>query len=131
MRAYTYDMYTAFKHVFENVYGAKESRAAVGITDGLAAMDRDDEAKQLREKHYPLELVRKGIAFACKEGNASFPEDKDRILEDIGEHHLHLDNTVHGVVAAAALRRGLEEGFQAEFLKVSLLVVSCTTTTWL
>ena len=126
MKAYTYDMYTACKHEWVDQFDDKkrESRAAVGVTDGLAAVDRDARDKQLREKHYPMELARKGMAFACLEGNASFKPDKDRILEDIGEDHQQLDNTVHGRVAAAFLRRGLEEGFQEEFLEVPLLACS-------
>ena len=124
MKAYTYDMYTACKHEWVAQWGGRESRAAVGVTDGLAAVDQTANQKQLREKHYPMELVRKGMAFACLEGNASFKPDKDRILEDIGEDHQQLDNTVHGRVAAAFLRRGLEEGFQEDFLEVPLLARS-------
>ena len=125
MKSYTYDMYTACKHEWVNWNGKeRESRAALGVTDGLAAVDQVAEDKQLREKHYPMELARKGMAFACLEGNASFKPDKDRILEDIGEDRQQLDNTVHGRVAAAFLRRGLEEGFKEEFLQVSLLAPS-------
>ena len=125
MKAYTYDMYTACKHEWVNWNGEKrESRAAVGVTDGLAVVDQNANQKQLREKYYPMELARKGMAFACLEGNASFKPDKDRILEDIGEDHQQLDNTVHGRVAAAFLRRGLEEGFQEDFLEVPLLARS-------
>ena len=129
MKSYTYDMYTACKHEWVNRYvntcaEKRESRAAVGVTDGHAAVDHGATDKQLREKHYPMELARKGMAFACLEGNASFKPDKDRILEDIGEDHQQLDNTVHGRVAAAFLRRGLEEGFQEDFLEVPLLARS-------
>ena len=124
MKSYTYDMYTACKHEWVSQWAQRESRAAVGVTDGLAAVDWGATDKQLREKHYPMELARKGMLFACIEGNASFKPDKDRILEDIGEDHQQLDNTVHGRVAAAFLRRGLEEGFQEDFLEVPLLARS-------
>ena len=62
------------------------------------------------EKAFPLELIDKGIAFKCKDGKASFEEDKVRILKAIGDGSETLDAKVHGVVACAALRRALEEG---------------------
>ena len=113
-------MYTAHQHEAKNKYGDTKSRSAVGITDGLAAVDEVANDKQEREKHYPLELLRVGMAFRCLEGDASVKEDKDRIVTEIGDGHLCLDNTVHGVVAASSLRRALEEGHGPEFLEVQL-----------
>ena len=118
-RAYTYDMYTAHQHT-AYTYDTIGIRSAVGITDGLAAVDKAANDKQEREKHYPLELLRVGMAFRCLEGDASVKEDKDRIVTEIGDGHLCLDNTVHGVVAASSLRRALEEGHGPEFLEVQL-----------
>jgi hypothetical protein len=87
-----YDMYTAVDHT------------AVGLVDGLAAVDADSEDKCLREQHFPLVLLDKGIEFKCKDGEASFPADQKRISDAIGKDATLLDEKVHGVVAAAALK---------------------------
>ena len=64
-KQYTYDLYT----VFEAEDGA--TTVAVGITHGLAAVDAGGEAKGERESAFPVELLDKGIAFKCKDGEAS------------------------------------------------------------
>ena len=114
---YTYDMYTAVEHEYEDYNaiagrsnGRTEQRSAVGITDGLAAVDCDAKAKGQREKFFPMELLALGMAVKCREGQASVEADKARILQCIGSKTDRLDATVHGRVAAAGLRRGLEAG---------------------
>ena len=51
MKAYTYDMYTACKHEWVHQNGYEwESRAAVGVTDGLAAgLVRESSRSRFRE----------------------------------------------------------------------------------
>ena len=87
-----YDMYTAVGHT------------AVGLVDGLAAIDFASVNKYLREQHFPLVLLDKGIEFKCKDGEASVPADQKRISDAIDEDDTLLDDKVHGKVAAAALK---------------------------
>ena len=117
---YTYDMYTAVIHVI-NPGCYQEIRQAVGITQGLAAVDEMACSKAEREEYFPLALIDTGISFVCGEGQASVEEDRMRILTEIGDKASLLDETVHGVVAAAALERVLKGAnkCQAErYLKV-------------
>ena len=110
-RVYTYDLYTAAPHEWVNYNGSeKEQRSAVGIVDGLAAVDADAEDKGLREKFFPMELLSEGLDVKCRDGKASMEADRVRILGAIGKGAQQLDATIHGRVAAAGLRRALEEG---------------------
>ena len=87
-----YDMYTAVDHT------------AVGLVDGLAAVDMNSAYKYHREQHFPSALLDKGIEFKCKDGEASVPADQKRISDAIDKDDTLLDKKVHGVVAAAALK---------------------------
>ena len=108
---YTYDMYIAVQHEYVDYHGASEQRSALGIVDGLAAVDYDAEDKDLREKNFPMVVLRDhGLRVRCRDGEASVPDDKVRILGSIGAAVNQLDVTVHGRVAAAGLRRALEAG---------------------
>ena len=99
-------MYTAAHFVNDD----GQQCAAVGIADGLAAVDRVAFHKGEREQHFPLDRLDKGLQFKCMEGQASVTADADRIKGEIGDGGDKLDRTVHAVVAASALRRALEEG---------------------
>ena len=83
---------------------------AVAIIDGLPAQATNADDKKEQEEAFPLELIDMGIAFKCLDGKASMEKDKERILAAIGDKSTLLDDTVHGVLAHAALRRALEEG---------------------
>ena len=52
--SYKYDLYTAIT-----------GQAAIGITRGLAAVDKSLKEKSKREKDFPLKLTDKGIDFLC------------------------------------------------------------------
>ena len=110
---YTYDMYTALKHTGKAMKGGEyvdEQRLAVGITQGMAAVDEGyADHKTEREWHFPIELNQLGIRFCCETGNASVESDKHKIIAEIGADATLLNDTVHGVVAAAALERVLKE----------------------
>mmetsp|Transcript_124186 Transcript_124186/g.277078 ORF Transcript_124186/g.277078 Transcript_124186/m.277078 type:complete len:729 (+) Transcript_124186:23-2209(+) len=100
-------LYTAREHIYENNHGQQTKRAAVGITNGLAASDGDAWDKRLRETHFPLALLDKGISFQVGECEASFSADRAHILGAFGEgHDAH---RVHGIMAVAALRSALRE----------------------
>ena len=101
---YTYDIYTAQEH--KNWRG---EQLAVGITHGLAAVDRGADYKTEREQHFPIHLIQLGIRFRCENGNASVESDKRKIIAEIGADATLLNDTIHGVVAAAALERVLKE----------------------
>ena len=123
---YTYDMYTSKKHSFRPVLGYGESRSAVGLTDGLAQNDlshwfgmpsfgsasfgQSTGRKTLRELHFPLELLQTAISFDCSKGESSVIRDKVAILAELEKDGAveTLNNTVHGFVAASALRRAIE-----------------------
>ena len=104
-KEFMYDIVTAKE--WEDGY---DTHGAVAITDGLSAQQWKAQDKLAHEQAFPLELIDKGIAFKCKDGQASFEADKVRILKAIGDGSETLDAKVHGVVACAALRRALEEG---------------------
>ena len=102
---YTYDIYTALEHT--NKSG---KQLAVGITHGFAAVDYGDaQYKTMRESHFPIHLIERGITFRCQNGNASVESDKHKITAEIGADATLLNDTVHGVVAVAALERVLKE----------------------
>ena len=82
-KQYTYDLYT----VFEDEDGG--TTVAVGITHGLAAVDGVGEAKGKRESTFPVELLDKGIAFKCEDGEAS----GELFFSFLSQSHL--DVTVH------------------------------------
>ena len=82
----------------------------VGIADGFTAYDNSDHAKKRREEHFPVALLEAGVGFKCREGEASQPEDKEKILSSIGDKHEELDNLVHGVMAQAGLIKALAAG---------------------
>jgi len=112
---YTYDIYTALEHKSRG-----EQLLAVGITQGLAAVDYYSAFnKTAREEHFPIELIQRGISFRCENGNASVESDKHKIMAEIGADATLLNDTVHGVVAAAALERVLKENSDSrhEFLE--------------
>ena len=129
---YTYDIATAHPHCWKDSDGWAccaalfcctcwcEKRAAVTlVTGGTAAVDFGAVQKQARERHFPVELLQKGVQFECREGNASVAADKSMILAAIGnDGHQLLDQTVHGIVAAAGLQVALEAGgtLRDEFL---------------
>ena len=107
-------MYTALKHDFEGIKinrWFKQSREAVGITTGLAAIDVDPtlaahnrqqyslensestaaDTKAQREAFFCVELLDKAIGFKCKDGEASQPDDQTRIQGAIGEESQDID----------------------------------------
>ena len=140
---YTYDMYTAvepyessftFKHRKESQHdgsgysgpqgeGEKwggdgddpESyrRCAVGLTQGLTAIDQLAYMKAQRERFFPLELLDKGVRFECKHGQASVEADRLSILTKIGDQQHALDAGVHCIIAASALKKALDAGGEA------------------
>merc|ERR1712166_316017 len=76
----------------------------------MAAVDYERaDLKAEREKHFPIELIQRGVSFCCENGNASVESDKHKIMAEIGDDVTLLNDTVHGVVAAAALERVLKE----------------------
>jgi len=112
---YTYDIYTALEH--KNKWG--EQLLAVGITHGMAAVDKYAVYKSNREQYFPIHLIQRGVTFCCENGNASVESDKHKIMAEIGADVTLLNDTVHGVVAAAALERVLKENSDSrhEFLE--------------
>ena len=68
-----------------------DTHGAVAITDGLSAQQGGASYKLEQEWAFPLELIDKGIAFKCKDGKASFEEDKVRILKAIDDGSQALD----------------------------------------
>ena len=86
-----------------------EERLAVGLTDGVAPSDVTPLWQIKRQQHFPLALTDIGISFDCMQGEASVPEDEQRIKAAIqGESQL-LDGTVHGAVAGSVLSRALQD----------------------
>lgn len=115
--SYVYDVYTASqpqqtaeRSAAGTRHAPGDERQAVGITDGLAAADADADDKFGRELQFPLNLLESGLTCECARGEASFAKDKANILAAIGYRNAEMDCTVHGLLAAAALRRALEEG---------------------
>ena len=119
---YVYDMYTALlppiaksrtgKDLLQPEPDPMPAWFAVGILTGLAAVDKDIEAKISREEKFPMELLLKGMDFECKQGEASIATDKQRILIEIGDvsKQQQLDIKVHGRVALGALWRAMKQG---------------------
>lgn len=116
---YTYDMYTAERHVFLPDVYRPLMRDAVGLTDGLAQNDSGlitrstlTSYKTHREANFPLSVLDKAIVFKCEDGDASMPRDKVRIMAEIDRRGQAsaLNNTVHGFVAASSLRRAITSG---------------------
>ena len=102
---YTYDLYTALEHDRNG-----RNLLAVGITQCMVAADgRLASRKPQREKHFPIDLIHRGITFCCENGNASVESDKHKIIAEIGADATLLNDTIHGVVAAAAFERVLKE----------------------
>ena len=105
---------------------AADEREAYGITDGIVACDLGLSAnKVIREENFPFSLLYKGASFRCRDGEASVVEDKYRILKTIGADESLLDQSVHGVVAACAIRRAFEEGPEAAQLFLEALRAGC------
>ena len=104
---YSYDMYTAVpQHSYEADEG-KNWSGVVGTTDSFTACDTHAAFQAERQAHFPLPLLEKAVTFKCREGQASQPQDKAKILLSIGEGHEDLDNLVHGVMARAGLGKAL------------------------
>lgn len=107
VQSYTFDMYTA----------NPDKHTVVGITQGLAAVDRDATFKANREMKFPFTLLDLGLSFKFKKGLTSHASDNVKIKKAIGNQSSQLDTFVHGVVAASALcrvvgHRGLERSQQ-------------------
>jgi len=103
VQSYTFDMYTA----------NPDKHTVVGITQGLAAVDRDATFKANRECAFPFKLLDLGLSFKFKKGKTSNANDNVKIKKAIGSQSSHMDSFVHGVVAVSALcrvvgHRGLE-----------------------
>ncbi|CAB9525127.1 leucine Rich Repeat [Seminavis robusta] len=112
---YTFDFYTAI---------AKDNKiTAVGIMDGMAAVDCNAEMKWERESQFPMERLRQGMSFDCRNGRASLRADEIRIHQAIGngQQKTRLNNTVHGLVAATVLRRALESPRQGRQVALEAL----------
>lgn len=112
-RQYTFDMYTALKDEVEK----KAVVGVVGITQGLAAVDRDATFKANRESVFPFHLLDLGLTFKFNESRSSSPFDELKVKRSLGVDCKQLDHFVHGVVAASALgrvigNRGLERSRQ-------------------
>ena len=81
------EMSGAWKHINKNM-NFKARRHAVGITNGLAERDGNEEfrfsnIKAKREQAFPLQLVRQAFDFEVQDGQASVSSDRDHILEYI------------------------------------------------
>ena len=117
-RKYSYDMYTAvLEHTYKNVNKEDVARVAVGITDGATAYDNIASAQARRQAHFPLPLLEAAVKFKCREGQASQPQDKAKILSSIGGGIEELDNLVHGVMARAGLSKALAASGPGEQLE--------------
>lgn len=99
-RQYYFDLYTAVRN--------KARLSAVGITDGIVAVDSNSETKWDRESTFPVDCLKHGMLFDCRAGKASMKEDEVRIHKAIGDDQTLLNRWVHGVIAASVLRRALE-----------------------
>ena len=65
--------------------------------------------KAVREKYFPIELIHLGISFRGEDGKASVEADRLKIMAEIGSKSTLLNDTIHGVISAAALKRVLKE----------------------
>jgi len=110
---------TDFLHDFYTVVpaGAKGARKkAVGLVDGFAVTDtslafdqpNDPQAKDMRERQFPIGLITTSLQFRIKNAQASVQEDLDMILAAIADTEC-LDATVAARASAALLGRILEE----------------------
>ena len=112
-KGYTYDLYTALKYTGHD----GEQKLAVGVTEGLVHLDRGDSFyKSMRERHFPLELIDRGVGFKCVEGAASVEADKVNIIAEIGDQTIALDDKIHSVVAGGALERVLQDNDERRHL---------------
>ena len=69
-------MYTAFPGEQRKRLG----RAAVGITDGLAAVDMNQaRIKAERERHFPPAVIRKAIGTKLQDGQATVESDRRHV----------------------------------------------------
>ena len=95
------------------------SVVAVGIVQGLAAVDRHSQNKAAREASFPLSLLNQGICCDCETAETTMPADKERILNRIRSASSLVNSTVRGFIAAAALERAFKDGtdeLQADYL---------------
>ena len=77
-RQLKYEVYTAHKHNTES-----GRHLAVGLTDGLAAVDRSVRDKVEREKPFPEELLVHALRVQLQTAEASIETDRNRILNTI------------------------------------------------
>ena len=110
----------------ESAGGVFHARRAVGITDGLVATDRNAYTKALRERQFPVRLMRKAMAIVFQDGETSIECDRFRLLNSVARalddldapppdcdfRYDELNATVRGAFAAGAtcLVRGINEG---------------------
>ena len=127
---YTYDMYTAAPGIEygrwrHNKEVSRHRAEAVGILDGLSEADAGSGGggKGRREAHFPQSVLDRALSFACADGEASVAADRTRILAavDGGGGRMRVDETVHGVVAASSLSRGLLAGGETRALYLAAL----------
>ncbi|CAK9041618.1 E3 ubiquitin-protein ligase TRIM71 [Durusdinium trenchii] len=131
---YLFDIYTN-----EN----PDAREAVGITDGLAAIDgtgpKQARRKRHREWRFPFELIQKALDIRVEKAFASQEEDRRMILNSIAgleeltlppaevhEGYNLLNNVLHGRFSAASFAKasatpGVDLARHAEALSFSLL----------
>jgi len=112
-----------------DIYTCVSEDHAVGLTDGLAQVDKKRAKhwwttnKYHREKDFPIELARSALSLKLELGQASQEADRIHILNSIvgasdldappPKQHVRynqLNNTLRGRFAAALWRRGLEGG---------------------
>ena len=113
-RRYQYDMYTACPGKEWPIYAnnkevGRYKSEAVGILDGDGEQDDSGFAKADRESHFPSDVLEKALTFRSADGQASVAADIVRIQKAIeaGGGNAKVDATVHGIVAASSLQRGL------------------------
>ena len=71
------EMYTALRHERRLLDGSLHVCAAVGITDGLAAIDMDQaRVKADREAHFPTSVIQKAMRTKLQDGEASVESDR-------------------------------------------------------
>ena len=71
------EMYTALRHERRLLDGSLHVCAAVGITDGLAAIDMDQaRIKANREAHFPTSVIQKAMRTKLQDGEASVESDR-------------------------------------------------------
>merc|ERR1740130_691656 len=131
MRDYTFDIYTALVHTIESCFDLERrisytsdptgkrkrnvQRLAVGLTtDGVAPSDVDPSSQRERQEHFPLSITDIGISFDCLKGEASMPDDEQRIKQAIKSESQLLNRTVHAAVAGAVLSRVLKDDNRAQ-----------------